>query len=203
MATKFYWKWDFWYLKKTKGEKIEESGLFEKMNWRKYLQNGHGPIVLKSKMMKNKRKEDTCLRLHAKILEWGSWWGMAMQGWNPDHNCAYSINLWIGIIKFWKPCVKLKSLNVPPSITALLTFLNSSYGASISLTLNTVSLARTSGSWRPLAWFCRESLKRKSEDARVPSKLLRWLYRSVHGHLASCSLHGNIYICTLALPETP
>ena len=130
---------------------------------------GHGAIVLKSKMMRDKRKEDTCLRLHAKILEWGSWWEMAMQGWNPDHNCAYSINLRIGIIKFWKPCIKLKPLNVPPSITALLTFLNSSYGASISLTLNTVSFARTSRSWRPLAWFCRESLKRQSEDARPPA----------------------------------
>ena len=127
-----------------------------------------GAIILKSNMMKSKRKEDTCQRLHAKILEWGSRWGIAMQGWNPDHNRAYSINLWIGIIKFWKPGIKRKPLNVPPSITALLTFLNSSYSASISLTLNTVSLARASRSWRPLVGFCRESLKRKSEDARPP-----------------------------------
>ena len=32
-------KMRFWYLKKMKGEKVEESGLFEKMNCRKYLQN--------------------------------------------------------------------------------------------------------------------------------------------------------------------
>nr|GME19069.1 hypothetical protein Iba_scaffold22022CG0010 [Ipomoea batatas] len=67
----------------------------------------------------------------------------------------------------------------PSSITALLIFLNNSYNASISLTLNTVSRARASGFCRPLGCLA------KSVSQQFATEANKCFTPSRHGNMVS------------------